>query len=189
MEKASRALDTPEGSPGMAAVMGLDFPDVHKALEGLGEVYAANYNSPVQTVVSGTAAALSKAEEALKAAGARRFIRLKVSGPFHSPLLSEARKAFEAELAKYDFADPALPLYSNVTGKCVASKEEAKRLAGEQVTSPVLWVDSEKNIQAAGCERVLEVGPGTVLAGLWKALYAEPLCQAAGTAEAIEKIG
>jgi [acyl-carrier-protein] S-malonyltransferase len=103
--------------------------------------------------------------------------------------LGEARKAFEAELANYDFADPALTVYSNVTGKIITSGDEAKRLAGEQITSPVLWVDSEKNIQAAGCERVLEVGPGTVLAGLWKALYAAPVCQAAGTAEAIEKIG
>ncbi|MDR3201477.1 MAG: ACP S-malonyltransferase [Spirochaetales bacterium] len=189
MEKASRALDTPEGSPGMAAVMGLDLPDVRKALEsaGITDVYAANYNSPVQTVVSGSPAALAAAETALKAAGARRCIRLAVSGPFHSPLLADARKAFEAELAKYSFADPAIPVFSNVTGKIIASGDEAKRLAGEQITTPVLWVDIEKNIQAGGYERILEVGPGTVLAGLWKALYADPVCRSAGTAEAIER--
>lgn len=190
MESASRALDAPEGQPGMAAVMGLDLPDVRKALEaaGIPDVYAANYNSPVQTVISGTAAALSKAEEVLKAAGARRCVRLKVSGPFHSPLLGAARAEFEAALAEYTFADPSLPLYSNVTGKAVSSGAVAKRLAGEQITSPVLWVDIERNLRAEGFERVLEAGPGTVLAGLWKAVYPDFPCLPAGTVEAIAGI-
>ncbi|MDR1933080.1 MAG: ACP S-malonyltransferase [Spirochaetales bacterium] len=190
MEAASRALDTAEGPPGMTAVMGLDLPDVRDALAaaGIADVYAANYNSPVQTVLSGAAAALGRAEAALAAAGARRCIRLAVSGPFHSPLLAQARTAFEAELEKYSFADPALTVYSNVTGKPVASGGEAKRLAGEQITSAVLWVDIEKNVKAAGCAGVLEAGPGTVLAGLWKALFPEQPCLAAGTVEAILKI-
>jgi [acyl-carrier-protein] S-malonyltransferase len=190
MERASRALDAPDGRPGMAAVMGLDFPDVRRALEdaGVEDVYTANYNSPSQTVISGTFAGLAKAEGVLKAAGARRCVRLKVSGPFHSPLLTSARREFEAELADYVFADPALPLYSNVTGKAVSSGEEARRLAGEQITSPVLWVDIERKIQAEGFQRVLEAGPGTVLAGLWKALYPEQPCLAAGSVEAIEGI-
>jgi [acyl-carrier-protein] S-malonyltransferase len=191
MENASRALDTPEGPAGMAAVMGLDFADVRKALEsaGLAEAFPANYNSPVQTVVSGTAAALSAAEAVLKTAGARRCIRLKVSGPFHSPLLAQARSAFEAELAKYTFADPVIPVYSNVTGRPIASGEEAKRLAGEQITSPVLWVDIEKGLKSEGYSRAFEAGPGTVLSGLWKALYPEEPCTAAGTSEAIAAIG
>ncbi|MDR1625877.1 MAG: ACP S-malonyltransferase [Spirochaetia bacterium] len=190
MESASRALDAPEGPPGMSAVVGLDLPDVTGALEAAGvrDVYAANYNSPAQTVVSGGAAALSKAEAVLKAAGARRCIRLKVSGPFHSPLLASARAEFEAELAKHAFADPALPLYSNVTGKRVSSGEEARRLAGEQITSPVLWVNIERSLKAEGFQRALEAGPGTVLGGLWKAVCPETPCLPAGTWEAIQAL-
>ena len=187
MEKASRALDTQAGRAGMMAVMGLDFPEVERALgdAGIKDAFAANYNSPAQTVVSGTAEALAAAEAALKAAGARRCIRLAVSGPFHCPLLGEAREGFAAELRGCDFADPNITVYSNVTGKAIETGEEARRLAVEQITRPVLWAAIEKNILAAGCERVLEVGPGTVLAGLWKAVCGEPPCLPAGSAEAI----
>ncbi len=182
MEKASRRLDGPDGGAGMAAVLGLDFPAVEAAIlaSGAGDLFAANYNSPVQTVISGTAAALTKAEEIFRAAGAKRIIRLKVSGPFHSPLLAEARAAFEAELGKYPFSDPKIPVYSNVTGAPIPSGVEAKRLCGLQITSPVLWVDVEHAVKASGCGRVLEAGPGTVLAGLWKAVYPGEPCLPAG---------
>lgn len=184
MEKASRALDGPDGGAGMAAVMGLDFPAIAGAIgaSGIRDLYAANYNSPVQTVVSGTAAALAKAEEVFKAAGAKRIIRLKVSAPFHSPLLAEARAALEAELEKYEFADPKIPAYSNVTGKPISGGAEAKRLCGEQITSPVLWVDVERNVMAAGYDRILEAGPGAVLGGLWKAICTDVPCRPAGKA-------
>jgi [acyl-carrier-protein] S-malonyltransferase len=187
MEKASRRQDDARGSAGMAAVIGLDFPDVVRIiteakLEGL---FPANYNSPAQTVVSGTAEALAKAEDVLKAAGARRVIRLKVSGPFHSPLLQEARAGFEEELARVDFLDPKIPVYSNVTGGVIGSGAEAKRLAGLQIVSPVLWVDVERAVKKDGYDTVLETGPGTVLSGLWKALYPETPCKAAGTIEDI----
>jgi [acyl-carrier-protein] S-malonyltransferase len=172
----------------MAAVIGLDFPEIIAVLEksGIKDLYAANYNSPSQTVVSGTAEALNRAEDIFRAAGAKRCIRLKVSGPFHSPLLGEARKEFEAELEKYTFADPEIPIYSNVTAGTVTSGAEAKRLAGLQITSPVLWVNTERNICRAGCERVLEVGPGMVLSGLWKALYPDLPCLPAGKVEEID---
>ncbi len=84
-ERVSRSLDSPAGSPGMAAVVGLDFDKLTAALKGIDGIYPANYNSPTQIAISGTAKGLDAAEAALKAAGARRFIRLKVSGPFHSP--------------------------------------------------------------------------------------------------------
>jgi [acyl-carrier-protein] S-malonyltransferase len=190
MEKASRALDAPAGNPGMAAVMGLDYPAVAEAIRmsGLTGLYAANWNSPVQTVVSGAAQALEKAEALFKQAGARRFIRLKVSGPFHCLLLEEARAAFAAALAPIAFADPCLPLYSNVSGKRIASGAEAKQLCLRQIVSPVLWVEVERAILAGGCGRVLEVGPGTVLGGLWKALGSDVACQPAGKMEDIAKI-
>jgi [acyl-carrier-protein] S-malonyltransferase len=190
MEKASRGADTPAGRAGMAAVIGLGYADAVKALEGLqGEkVCLANYSSPTQVVLSGTAEGLAKAEAAFDAAGARRFIVLKVSGPFHSPLLEEARRGLEEALAKVPFADPRAPVYSNVTGQRIGSGEEARRLCVSQVVSTVRWVDEEQGIRADGFQRCLEVGPGSVLGGLWKAFTKEVPCLPAGKKEEIARI-
>jgi len=190
MEKASRGADTPGGRAGMAAVIGLGYPEALAALDSLkGEkVGLANYSSPSQVVLSGTAEGLAKAEAAFKAAGAKRFIVLKVSGPFHSPLLEEARRGLEEALAGYAFSDPAKPVYSNVTGKRISSGEEARRLCVRQVVSTVLWVEEEKSLLADGFQRCLEVGPGSVLAGLWKAFSKDVPCLPAGKQEEIAKI-
>jgi [acyl-carrier-protein] S-malonyltransferase len=189
MEKASRGADTPGGRAGMAAVIGLGYPEAQAALETLnsGEVCLANYSSPSQVVLSGTAEGLAKAEAAFKAAGAKRFIVLKVSGPFHSPLLEEARRGLEEALAGYAFADPRMPVYSNVTGKRIASGAEARQLCVRQVVSTVRWVDEEQSILADGFQRCLEVGPGSVLAGLWKAFSKDVPCLPAGKQEEIVK--
>lgn len=187
-ERVSRSLDSPTGSPGMAAVVGLDFDKLTAALKGIDGVYPANYNSPTQIAISGTAKGLDAAEAALKAAGARRFIRLKVSGPFHSPLLDEARNAFGAFLESISFSDPRVPLYQNVTGKRTATAVEVKKLSVEQVVSTVRWVDLERNLIADGIERFVEVGPGTVLAGLLKAVAEDKPCLAAGKIEQINQI-
>ncbi len=190
MEKASRGADTPGGRAGMAAVIGLGYPEALAALDSLkGEkVGLANYSSPSQVVLSGTAEGLAKAEAAFKAAGAKRFIVLKVSGPFHSPLLEEARRGLEEALAGYAFSDPVRPVYSNVTGKRISSGEEARRLCVRQVVSTVLWVEEEKSLLADGFQRCLEVGPGSVLAGLWKAFSKDVPCLPAGKQEEIAKI-
>jgi [acyl-carrier-protein] S-malonyltransferase len=190
MERASRGADTAGGRSGMAAVLGLDYPAAQAALEKLqGEaVWLANYSSPLQVVLSGTAEALAKAEAVFKAAGAKRFIVLKVSGPFHSPLLEEARRGLEEALASYTFSDPVKPVYSNVTGKRIASGAEARQLCVRQVVSTVRWVDEEKSILADGFQRCLEVGPGSVLGGLWKAFSREVPCLPAGKQEEIAKI-
>ncbi len=189
MEKASRSLDAGSGAPGMAAVLGLQTQKVLQAMESLaaGNVFLANLNSPTQIVVSGTGAGLATAERVFKEAGARRFVRLSVSGPFHSPLLAEARKAFDEALAGYAFSDPKVPVYSNVTGSAIRSGDEARRLCGEQIVSPVRWVTVEEGLFADGFDRFFETGPGTVLTGLMKALAPRAACSPAGTAEAIEK--
>ena len=192
MEKASRALDTGgEAQAGMAAVLGMSFPEASKvldALEGQG-VYLANYSSPQQIVLAGTAAGLQKAEGAFKEAGCRRFVTLRVSGPFHSPLLEEARRGLEQVLAGYRFADPVKPVYSNVSGKRVGSGDEARAYCVRQVVSTVLWVDEEQSLLDDGFDRFLEVGPGSVLAGLWKSFSKEIPCLAAGKLEDINKLG
>jgi [acyl-carrier-protein] S-malonyltransferase len=187
MEKAARALDAESGVPGMAAVLGLPAEKVVAVIGCLQGAFVANYNSPVQVVVSGTADGLTQAEKALKQAGARRFHRLSVSGPFHSPLMAEARRAFDEVLVGYSFSNPKVPVYSNVTGSVIRSGEEARRLCGEQIVSPVRWVSVEQNLFADGFGTFFEVGPGAVLAGLMKALEPQAVCHPAGTAAAIAK--
>lgn len=185
MEKASRALDASGGKPGMAAVLGLPAEKAAAVVRGVEGVFVANHNSPVQVVLSGTAEGLSRAEERLKAEGARRFLRLKVSGPFHSPLMEGARSAFEEALAGFAFADPVIPVYSNVTAGPIATGAEARALCVRQVVSPVRWVDEEARLAADGHREFREAGPGTVLTGLFKAFRPDLDCRPAGTLESI----
>lgn len=189
MEKTARSLDSADGSPGMAAVLGLPAEKTVSTLAPLASagVFASNYNSPVQVVVSGTAQGLAQAETALKAAGARRLVRLQVSGPFHSPLMTEARTAFDEALKGFAFADPVTAVYSNVTGKRIGTGQEARELCGKQLVSMVRWVDVQESLLRDGCDRFLEAGPGTVLTGLLRALRPEARCSPAGTIESIRK--
>ncbi|MDR0475025.1 MAG: ACP S-malonyltransferase [Treponema sp.] len=185
--------------PGMAAVMGLEPQKVEALINewkaagnaDLQELYAANINSVKQTVVSGTARALSESEKLFTEAGARRFMRLQVAGPYHSPFMASAADEFRPVLEKVQFNDPAIPLYSNVSGKKISSGAEAKKLALLQITQAVRWVDEEASILAdngGGIEALLEAGPGKVLQGLWKDSGSELPCLLAGTAEDIAKI-
>ena len=174
-------------SAGMLAVIGLSPAQVEALIAqwgaaGLKDLYMANINSPRQVAISGTAAALAEAATRFKEAGAKRVLRLPVAGPFHSPLLADVAEAFSPVLETVKFGDPAIALYSNVTGKRVSSGEEAKKLALLQITSPVRWVDEEAAIAAdGGFSACLEVGPGKVLQGLWKDSGSEIPCRAAGT--------
>ena len=120
MEAASRGADTAAGPAGMAAVIGLAPERVSAALADVDGAYAANFSSPAQVVLAGTAEGLAAAEQACTAAGARRFVPLKVSGPFHSPLIESARVRFAEVVAGFTFHDPAQPVYANVTGKRIA---------------------------------------------------------------------
>ncbi|MCL2205080.1 MAG: ACP S-malonyltransferase [Treponema sp.] len=183
-------------APGMAAVMGLEPAKVEALIAewksgGAGvlqDLYAANINSLKQTVVGGSSAALAEAEALFTAAGARRFMRLQVNCPFHTPLMAKAAEQFKAVLDSVKFNDPNIPLFSNVSGKQVASGEEAKKLALEHITSPVRWVDEQAAIAASGgMDCLLEVGPGKVLQGLWKETGSELPCHLAGTVADIDK--
>jgi len=190
-------------APGMAAVVGLTPEQVESLItkwssEGLKDLYAANINSPKQVVVSGTAAALTEAEVRFKEAGAKRVIRLQVIGPFHSPLMIDALETFVPVLESITFRNPQITIFSNVTGKIISSGAEAKKLAVQQITCPVRWVDEQVSI-AAFCKETkieanLEVGPGKVLQGLWKDFSVTGISGsdtpifAAGTIEDIEKL-
>ncbi|MBR4630371.1 MAG: ACP S-malonyltransferase [Treponema sp.] len=161
-------------APGMSAILGLQPEKVVEIANGIKDAYAANMNSVKQTVISGTFDALGQAEEAAKAAGARRAVRLAVAGPFHSPLMQKAADEFETVLKDVEFADPKIHLFSNVTGKEVTKGADAKSSAVLHLTHPVLWTDEEAvlaNIISVegGVESwsVIEPGPGKVLSGLW----------------------
>ena len=161
-------------APGMSAILGLAPEKVTEIANFIENVYAANLNSVKQTVISGTYDGLEAAEKAFADAGARRCVRLAVAGPFHSPLMQKAADEFEKAIADVTFNDPKIPLFSNVTGKQVMSGEEAKKSAVLHLTNPVRWTDEEAVLGAmmtedAGSEwKVIEVGPGRVLGGLWK---------------------
>jgi [acyl-carrier-protein] S-malonyltransferase len=199
MQKTSDTLRETSGgdasaAPGMAAVVGLAPVRIEELIakwntEGLKDLYAANINSPKQLAVSGTAAALAEAETRFKEAGAKRVIRLQVAGPFHSPLMADAARAFAPVLETVTFRDPVIPVYSNVTGGLIVSGAEAKKLALEQITNPVRWIEEEAAVAACGIKSCLEVGPGKVLQGLWRDSGSDIPCFAAGTVEDISKIG
>ncbi|MDR1230081.1 MAG: ACP S-malonyltransferase [Spirochaetaceae bacterium] len=178
---------------GMAAVIGLPPEKVESLVaawtaEGLAGLYSANLNSPRQTVVSGTSAALKEAEGRFKEAGAKRFIPLAVGGPFHSPLMRSAAECFAKTLDGVAFADPVIPFFSDVTGRRETSGAEIKRLATEQITSAVRWTDIEAGVAALHVDAVLEPGPGKTLCGLWKDTGSAIMCYAAGNDADIEVI-
>lgn len=180
-------------APGMTAVLGLPPEKVEAVAKSVQGAYAANMNSVKQTVVSGTFDGLAAVEEAAKAAGARKTVRLAVAGPFHSPLMQAAADGFKVALEPYAFSDPKIPLFSNVTGKQVSEGAAAKASAVEHLTNPVRWTDEERvlaDMIAADKDNewvILEVGPGKVLSGLWgqTELGATVPCTPVNTAEAI----
>ena len=197
MEEASRAMDSSEGKAGLIAVIGISYEEVRHALASLSDSYIAIQNSPTQTVVGGSAEGLAEAQKCCEAAGALRIVPLRVSGPFHTPLMERARRAYEEALRAIPFANPTLPTFSNVTGRALSSGEEARQLAISQLVSPVLWIACEQAVikHSSGSPRIaLDVGPGSVLCGLWKAYKKAhreddiPACQPIGTLEEIQKL-
>jgi [acyl-carrier-protein] S-malonyltransferase len=183
MDEAGRR----SGGSTMSAILGLG-PEAIEAViakTGLKSVWVANYNSPTQSVISGTEAEVTAAEAALKEGGARRVVRLKVSGAFHSPLMEYALGFFAEAVAGVAFNDPKILFFSNVTGKRVKSGAEAKELAVRQIVSPVRWLDEEAAILAEKPGLCVETGPGTVLGGLWKAVGGEIPCHPFGTVDQI----
>ena len=155
----------PEGGA-MAAVLGLDNETIRTVCEETeGIVSVANYNCPGQTVITGEAKSVAEAGEALKAKGARRVLPLKVSGPFHSIMLTGAGEKLGLALEKVTLSDPETPYITNVTAEYVTSKEQVKELLTAQVSSSVLWQQSVERMIADGVDTFVEIGPGKTLCG------------------------
>ena len=155
----------------MAAIIGLEDEVVEEVLSKIKEIVVpANYNCPGQLVISGSHEGIQIACNQLKEAGAKRAIPLKVGGAFHSPLMEPARVELAQAISNTKFNKGICPIYQNVTGQSVADPEIIKNNLISQLTSPVRWTQIMKNILADGAKTVVEVGPGTVLQGLFKKL-------------------
>ena len=161
----------PAGQGGMAAILGLDDADVLAACAEAAQgdvVSAVNFNSPGQVVIAGSAAAVERAIEACKARGAKRALPLPVSVPSHCELMRPAAERFAESIEAIAWQAPQIKLVQNVSASAVADLDTLKRDLLEQLYKPVRWVESIQFLAAHGATRLVECGPGKVLAGLNK---------------------
>ena len=160
-----------EAQPGtMAAVVGAEDSLIEEVCANIKDmvVVPANYNCPGQLVISGSLEGVSAASEKLKEAGVKRVVPLSVGGAFHSPLMEPARVELAEAINETTFSQGICPIYQNVTGQSVNDPEIIKKNLISQLTSPVLWTQTMRNILANGVHTIVEVGPGKVLQGLFK---------------------
>jgi len=178
----------PAGEGAMAAILGLEPGLIRMICEqvedkltplpgdpaslnfvpGSAVVSAANLNSPVQTVISGAAAAVERAMDLCKQAGAKRAVMLPVSAPFHCALMQPAQESLAKDLAQLEFRDPAFPVAANVSASLITTGNAAREALVAQVTGAVRWVECIELLTAQGATQFIEVGPGRVLCGLLK---------------------
>ena len=153
----------------MTAVLGMDTEKIEQICEEVeGQVSIANYNCPGQIVITGEEKAVAEAAEKLAAAGAKRCVALKVSGPFHSPMLAGAGEKLAEQLAEVELGDMKIPYLSNVTGEYVTDVSEVKDLLRRQVASSVKWQQSVERMIADGVDTFVEIGPGKTLSGFMR---------------------
>ncbi len=151
----------------MAAIIALPDEKVEEVCAGIeGVVVCANYNCPGQLVISGEEAAIDKACEVLKAAGAKRAMKLPVGGGFHSPCMEPARAELAEAIERTNFTTPSCPVYQNVDALPHTDPAEIKELLISQLTAPVRWTQTVRNMVADGATEFVELGPGKVLQGL-----------------------
>lgn len=176
----------------MAAILGLATAEVEAACNEAsgpdGVAVAANLNAPDQTVISGDPAAVTRAGDGCKARGAKRVVPLKVSGAFHSPLMTPAVDGLREALAAAEFADPAFPIVANASAEEVRTGVDAKRLLADQLTAPVRWVACMRRAaELAPGATFVEIGPGNVLTGLLKRIVPGAATVTLGTADEVER--
>ena len=186
--------DTGTQRPGtMAAILGTTTTPINeiceRATKEAGLVVPANYNTDEQTVISGEIAGVERAMELAKEAGAKRAIKLPVSGAFHSPLMQPAVVGLTDAIATSAFTDPSFPVFSNVTADASTTAVAAKDLLLRQLTSPVRWSAEIRNIAGHFPDALyVELGPGNVLTGLMGRLVKGAKTFACGTAADVEKL-
>ncbi len=176
----------------MAAILGemsRTIEEICTEAGAVGIVVPANYNSTEQIVISGEIAAVERAMELAKAAGAKRALRLPVSGAFHSPLMAPAADGLQVALGSARWRDPAVPVWSNVTAEAIGDAATAKDLLHRQLTAPVRWVEVVRNMAARfPGTTFVEMGPGAVLSGLVKRLAPDCKTMTCGTVAEVEAL-
>lgn len=168
----------PEGEGGMAAIIGMDTEKVEElcrdaAVETGKIVVASNYNSPEQVAISGHTEAVGRARELAEQRGAKRVVPLRVSAPFHSPLMKPAAQKLEPELKKLPFRDTVCPIPSNVDTEPHSRGADFAALLARQVLEPVRWTGCMKRLREHDVELAVEVGPGKALTGLLRNIDGE----------------
>ena len=187
-ERGRAMAEAARARPGsMAAVLGLEDEVVENLCSGIENVWPANYNCPGQVVVSGENAAIDRLIEAANLAGARRAIKLRVSGAFHSPLVERAAERLRPALERIAWTDPTPPFMSTVTAKL----ESAQRLGFilvEQLTGPVRFTQAVRALVRDGVDTFVEIGPGQVLSGIVRRCDRSVRTISVGTPAGLEKL-
>ena len=187
-ERGLAMAEAARKNPGsMAAILGLDDEVVERICRRILNVWPANYNCPGQIVVSGENPAIDEACAAAEQEGARRAIKLRVSGAFHSPLVARAADRLRPALDRVKFAEPASPFMSTVTARVESAKRMGPLLV-EQLTAPVRFTQATQALMMEGVHTFVEVGPGNVLAGLVKRIDRNVKTMSVSTPEEIDKL-
>jgi [acyl-carrier-protein] S-malonyltransferase len=180
----------PVGEGAMAAVLGLDRRRIEECCREAAQgqvVSPANFNSPGQVVIAGHTAAVDRASEACTAAGAKRAIRLNVSAPFHCALMMPAQLRLKEDLAQVRFRDPEIPLVNNLGAEIVRTAASCREGLVGQVSAAVRWQESVERLAGVGVTTFVEVGPGTVLAGLVRKIARDVRVFGVSDPESLEK--
>ena len=181
----------PMGEGGMAAVLGLDDDQVREVCKAASQgevVQAVNYNAPGQVVIAGTNAALARAIEGCKEAGARKVMALSVSAPFHSELMKPAAEEMAFVLNEVNFATPVATVIQNVDAMAHDDPEEIRANLVKQMYGAVLWTDTVLGIKQLGLETLIECGPGKVLTGLTKRIDKSLTAHSINSAESVVSV-
>ena len=187
-ERGLAMAEAARKNPGsMAAILGLDDEVVERICRRILNVWPANYNCPGQIVVSGENPAVDEACEAAEQEGARRAVKLRVSGAFHSPLVARAADRLRPALEKVKFAEPAAPFMSTVTARIETAKRMGPLLV-EQLTAPVRFTQAAQALLHEGVQTWVEVGPGNVLSGLVKRIDRNARTISVSTPEGLDKL-
>ena len=157
----------------MAAIIGMEDAVIEQVCSEIDGIVPANYNCPGQLVISGTNEGIDKAIARFTEMGAKRALKLSVSGGFHSPMMEPARAELEKAINEVSFSAPVCPVYQNVTASPVTDPAEIKKNLVAQLTSPVRWTQTMQNMIANGLTEIVEVGPGAVLQGLMRKINRE----------------
>ena len=187
-ERGLAMAEAARRNPGsMAAILGLDDEVVERICRRILNVWPANYNCPGQIVVSGENPAVDEACELAEQEGARRAVKLRVSGAFHSPLVARAAERLRPALDRVKFSEPSAPFMSTVT----AQVENAKRMGPllvDQLTAPVRFTQAAQELIREGVQTFVEVGPGNVLSGLVKRIDRNARTISVSTPESLDKL-